>query len=74
MSDHATALPDETINGNDLLRGIKAIAAFTGEDERRTHYLLEKRYIPAGQIGRLWVASKRTLRQHYERVVSGRAV
>lgn len=65
----ATAEP-ETL-GDDILRGVKAIARFTGEPERRVHYLLEKGLLPAGQIGRLWVASKATLRDHYARVLRG---
>jgi len=73
MSDRdATTLPAESI-GDDLLRGMKAIAAFTGEPARRTDYLLRSGQIPAGQIGRTWIASKKTLREHYARVVSGGA-
>jgi hypothetical protein len=64
---NATTLPAETL-GDDILRGVKAIAAFTGEPERRVHYLLEKQLLPAGQMGRIWTASKRTLREHYARV------
>ena len=48
--------------------GVKQIAGFINESERRTHYLLEKGYIPAGQIGRIWHASKRTVRERYARV------
>jgi hypothetical protein len=66
MSDqgNATLLPAETL-GDDILRGVRAISDFTGEPERRVHYLLDKGYLPAGQIGRIWIASKRTLREHY---------
>jgi hypothetical protein len=69
MSDqgNATLLPAETL-GDDILRGVKAIAAFTGDNERRVHYLLDQRHIPAGQIGRIWIGSKRVLREHYARV------
>jgi hypothetical protein len=59
--------------GDDLLRGRRAIAAFTGETDRRVDYLLRQGQIPAGQIGRMWVASKKTLREHYARVVTGKA-
>ena len=59
--------PDESI-ANDALRGTRAIAAFRGEKEQRTSYLLEKGIIPAGKEGAVWVASKRALRQHHARL------
>jgi hypothetical protein len=57
----------------DALRGIKRIAAFIDEPERRTQYLLETKRIPAGKLGRLWIASKRQLHEHYRRLTSGQA-
>ena len=64
--------PSDTI-ADDMLQGVRAIARFTGNPERRTHYLLERGLLPAGQVGRLWIASKRTLRQYHERITSGGA-
>ena len=40
----------DTPIADDLLRGVKPIAAFLGENQRRTFYLLEKRLIPCGKI------------------------
>ena len=63
----------QTTLADDLLSGVSAIAAFIGEEERRTYYLLEKRYLPAGKIGATWLGSKRTLRKHLERIAAGEA-
>ena len=57
--------------GDDILRGIKAIAAFIGENERRTYYLAENNLIPCGKLGAVWIGSKSTLREHYARLVGG---
>jgi hypothetical protein len=60
---------------DDLLRGIKAISEFIGEDERRVYYLAEKNIIPVGKEGDgRWIASKRALRTHYARLTGGTAV
>jgi hypothetical protein len=56
---------------DDLLRGIKPIAAFIGENDRRAYYLCEKGYIPAGKTGGLWIASKRALRAHFAKITAG---
>jgi hypothetical protein len=53
---------------DDLVRGVKPIAEFLGESERRTSYLLERAYVPAGTVGSAWVASKKALRAHFARV------
>ena len=58
---------------SDVLRGVNAIAVFLGEKPRRINYLIKKRRIPVGRDGGQWIASKRTLRQHYERLTSGEA-
>jgi hypothetical protein len=63
---------EETLAG-DKLRGVAAIAAFLGESRRRAQYLCEKRLIPVGKEGAIYVASKRTLRAHYEYITSGEA-
>jgi hypothetical protein len=58
----------ETSLADDLLRGVKPIAEFLGENERRTFYLCERGYIPAGKCGSQWIASKRALRVHFDRI------
>jgi hypothetical protein len=55
----------------DRLVGVKAIAAFRGEPERRTHYLLDKGEIPAGKEGNIYVASKRVLIAHHLKLTGG---
>ena len=62
MADHLAA---------DRLSGVRAIADFIGEDDRRTYYLLERKLIPAGKLGSQWVGSKKRLRDHYDRITSG---
>ena len=61
------------IPADDLLSGVANIAAFIGEEKRRTYYLLEKRYLPAGKLGSIWIGSKRTLRKHLARIAAGEA-
>jgi hypothetical protein len=56
---------------DDRLTGVEAIAAFRGESRRRTAYLLEKERIPAGKEGRIWIASKRVLREYHCRLTGG---
>ena len=57
--------------GDDILRGAPKISRYIGENLRRTYYLLENEIIPAGKQGTLWIASKRRLRDHYERLTGG---
>jgi len=52
----------------DRLRGVPRIAAFIGETERRTYYLLDKQLIPAGKQGAIWIASRAALRAHYDKL------
>jgi hypothetical protein len=56
---------------DDLLRGVKKIAEFTGESDRRALYLLESGHLPGGKSGRIWIASKRVLSAHYARLTGG---
>lgn len=56
---------------DDRLRGVGEIAEEIGETERRTYYLLETKRIPAAKQGRLWIASRARLREHYQRITSG---
>ena len=57
----------------DLLRGHKAIAAFLGEPERRTQYLIEKRLIPFFKHAGCIYARKRRLREHYAQLEADEA-
>ena len=57
----------------DKLRGVKKIAKFTGESDRRTLYLLEHGHLPGGKSGRIWIASKRVLSAHYARLTGASA-
>ena len=51
--------------GSDRLRGIKSIAQFLQEPERRVGYLIKRGLIPVGREGNAVVASKTTLRGHH---------
>jgi hypothetical protein len=58
--------------GTDLLKGVKAIARFIDEPERRVYYLLDQGLIPAGKLGSVWIASKLKLREYYAKIAAGR--
>jgi hypothetical protein len=58
---------------DDLLKGVKAIGRFIGEDDRRTYYLCERGLIPVGKEGATWIASKRALLGHYARITGAAA-
>jgi hypothetical protein len=66
-----SCLPEDISLSDDLLRGVKAIARFIGESERRTYYLCERAYLPCGRVGSTLVASKRALRAHFQKITSG---
>jgi hypothetical protein len=74
MSIQSTGLGDDEAVlaegrlSEDLLRGIKSIAEFIGETPRKTFYLAERKYIPIGKEGASWIASKKRLREHYQRI------
>jgi hypothetical protein len=57
--------------GEDLLRGVKQIADFINEEERKTNHKLATGKIPAGKEGNQWIASKNVLRNHYSKLTSG---
>ena len=59
---------------SDKLSGVAEISDFIDEDKRRTYYLLEKKLLPAGKLGSIWIASKKLLREHYHQLTSGTAV
>lgn len=65
--------PTEPALADDIIRGVPAIAAFTGEPLRRCRYLLYAGQIPGGQCGRIWVASKAVLREHYRKLTRAAA-
>jgi hypothetical protein len=50
---------------DDLLTGIRAIAAYTGETPRRTEYLAERGLIPVFRVGRRVHARKSQLDAAY---------
>jgi hypothetical protein len=58
---------------SDRLRGITRIAAFLGEEERRTSYMVERDLIPYTREGRSIVSFKSWLRGHYARPSNGEA-
>ena len=51
---------------DDLLKGVREIAGFLDESERRTHYMLEQNQLPAYRIGHRWYARKSTLIKRIE--------
>jgi hypothetical protein len=57
---------------DDILRGLRAIARFTGDSKSRTAALCEAAIIPVAKERGLWIASKQRLREHYERLTAGR--
>ena len=61
------------LNAQDLIWGVKAIAAHINQNPRQTHYQLEKKLIPGGQIGEKWVASRQALHNHFAKITSGEA-
>lgn len=71
MTDGVDVMP-----GDDILRGVKAIAPFIGESERRTFYKCERGHISAFKEGRIWCLRKsRYLRdtEEKENLAAGRA-
>ena len=59
---------------DDLLCGVKSIADFIGESERRTYYLCEKGLLPgAFRMGRRWCARGSTLVENIRRLEQGAA-
>ena len=68
-------MPDETTTtlSEDTLWGAEKIAVFLGINKRQALWKLENGLIPAGKNGRVWVASKRKLIEHFSNVTSGEA-
>ncbi len=55
----------------DLVTGADKIGKVIDANKRRAYHLLETGQIPAGKIGGRWVASRRKLRAHYDRLTDG---
>jgi hypothetical protein len=64
-------MPESFSLADDRLVGAKAIAEFRNEPVRRTNYLLDRRLIPAGKEGNVWVASKRALIAQHLKLTGG---
>ena len=58
---------------DDILRGVKKIADFIGDDERSTNHKLATGKLPGGKEGSQWIASKTVLLNHYEKITGFRA-
>jgi hypothetical protein len=58
---------------DDRLVGAEAIAKFRGDSVRRTRYLIERGLLPVGREGDIIVASKRTLREHWQKLTGTKA-
>ena len=65
-------MPNQTL-ADDMLVGVEAIAAYIGEDPRKTFYLLQKKQLPAFKLpgSSVWRARKSTLQKHIERLEQG---
>lgn len=59
---------------NDRLRGMKAIAEFIGEDERRCYYLASNNLLPGVfKQGNCWLGLRSVISEGYERAARGAA-
>lgn len=56
---------------DDLLYGAGAIAEFLGIPSKIASNKLTARLIPAGKEGKVWVASRSNLKEHYRRLTLG---
>jgi hypothetical protein len=66
-------MDDETLAA-DMLRGVREIARFIGMPEKRVYYMIESGFLPVGKLGgRVWFASKRGLRAHFEKITGSLA-
>jgi hypothetical protein len=54
--------------GDDRIRGVRRIARFLKEPERRVSYLIERDIIPVGREGTAIVASKARLRDYHRKI------
>ena len=72
LNDTSCYMSDSNV-ASDKLSGVAAISEFIGEPVRRTHYLLERKMIPAGKVGAIWVASRRALKAHFDKLTGAAA-
>ena len=57
----------------DVIRGMKSISQFVGEDERRCYYLAEKKLLRGVfKQGNCWIGLKSVIRESYESAARGR--
>jgi hypothetical protein len=52
--------------GDDLVPGVKRIAAYIGKTERQTYHLLETGQLPGFKLGNMWHIRKSTTLAHFE--------
>jgi hypothetical protein len=55
---------DETPLAEDLLHGVREIAAYIGKNERQTSWQIRQGNLPVTRLGRLIIGSKSRLRDH----------
>ncbi len=56
---------------DDRLDGVGEYAKFTGFNERRCYYLLERGLLPGGKLGKGWIGSKRTVTKYLDEIAAG---
>ena len=57
---------------DDVIRGMKSISRFVGEDERRCYYLAEKKLLRGVfKQGNCWIGLKSVIREGYESAARG---
>ena len=59
---------------DDLLSGVKAIARFTGDSERRVYHLLETGQLPGFKLGGRWTSRKSTILKRISKLEAGEGV
>jgi hypothetical protein len=59
-------------SAEDLLVGAREVGEYLGRTPNVAYRLLTAGAIPCGRVGRLYVASKRTLDRHFADLTSGR--
>jgi hypothetical protein len=65
------SIHDQSPLADDLIWGVKAIAAELDRTERQTYHLLTTGQLPAQLVGGRWVASRSGLRQRFAQVLGG---
>lgn len=70
MKPRAEDRPELT---DDLLVGVKNIAAYLNVSERKIYWWGEQQMIPLFKIGSVWAGKKSTIARHFEKLESGEA-